>query len=72
MQKTGSLQNELRKNTADRSLFNGTTNPLDPDRAGSWTTVYERTGETEIIDYVTLDQPVLAQFARITVTGISK
>ncbi|MDD6160099.1 MAG: family 43 glycosylhydrolase [Oscillospiraceae bacterium] len=53
-------------------LFNGTTNPLDPANAGSWTTVYERTGETEIIDYVTLDQPVLAQFARITITGVSK
>ena len=34
-----------------------------------WTTVYERQGKDTIIDYVTLDEPVLGQFARITITG---
>lgn len=43
--------------------------PLDEANADEWTTVYEREGDDKIIDYVTLDEPVLGQFARITITG---
>ena len=50
-------------------IFNGTENPLDEANADKWTTVYEREGQDTVIDYVTLDQPVLGQFARITITG---
>ena len=51
-------------------IFNGTENPLDAANAGKWTTVYEKKGDnTNIIDYIELDQPVLGQFARITITN---
>lgn len=50
-------------------VFNGTENPLDEANSDKWTTVYERQGKDTIIDYVTLDEPVLGQFARITITG---
>ena len=48
-------------------VFNGTENPLAPENADSWTTVYEKTDDsTYIIDYIPLEAPVLGQFARIT------
>lgn len=54
-------------------VFNGTSNPTDPAsgemNADCWTTVYEKTGDsTNIIDYIRLDEPVLGQYARITIT----
>ncbi|MCD8155135.1 MAG: family 43 glycosylhydrolase [Clostridiales bacterium] len=50
-------------------VFNGTDNPLDENCEGTWTTVYEKNGEnTNVVDYIRLDEAELGQFVRITIT----
>lgn len=52
-------------------VFYGTENPLLPENADQWVTVVDKSGNTEdlIMDYVHLDEPVLANFVRLNITG---
>lgn len=52
-------------------IFCGKDNPLLPENADQWVTVVDKSGNTEdlIMDYVHLDEPVLANFVRLNITG---
>lgn len=52
-------------------IYYGIDNPLAPENADKWVTVVDKSGNTEdlIMDYISLDEPVLANFIRLNITG---
>ena len=54
-------------------VFNGTSNPMDPENAANWTTLYEKTdsSDTSTVHYYRTNAPVRGQFVKITITDWS-